>query len=215
VERCSSPLAAAVAVFNARRSANAADESAGLAREEVEMMREEHQVWLNRTNARADLHLTLKIVGADDQGVLWTEGSSAFVRVEVGTSNDGERAAGRTTFNVLAPRGTRYLRWCGPGGEELADVRPPAQTSEALTYPDGRVVESDCLYATLPEVGLRTPEVRFLSFSVNFPEPVEAGAEVVVPIRAKASADELPEDVEEVVLDHLACIRRGSPAARP
>jgi hypothetical protein len=50
---------------------------------------------------------------------------------------------------------------------------------------------------------------------VTFPEPLEEGAEVGVPLRAKASADELPEDVEEVASDYLVRIRRGSPSPGP
>ena len=78
---------------------------------------------------------------------------------------------------------------------------------EELTAPDGRSYPSEFLAAELPEVGRRTPDVRWVSFYFTFPEPLREGAEVIVPVRAKVSADELPEDVPGVVANHVVRVR--------
>lgn len=201
---------AALARRDSKRSAEASATSAEIAREQRDMMREEHEVWLEQVHARSDLELTMKTAGADDDGILRTEGSGVFIRVEVGIANRGSRAAGPTVLNVLAPRHTRHLRWSGPLGEEI-DRPLVAQTPETLTSPDGAVREADFLSQRLETVRRASPEVRFVSFSVDFPQPLQEGDEVVVPLRAKASADEQPEDASEVSVDHLVRVRREPP----
>lgn len=200
-------VALAAAIF-AKRSAGSAAESAELAREEVAMTRAEHEVWLKRMEARADLRLDLRTINADDEGVLRTTGSSVSVRVEVGVANAGELVAGQTTINVLAPRRTQNLRWCGPLGEdtELSHLRP-AETDEKVQGGDGEGRQAEYLSRAIDQVGLRTPVVVHVRFTVNVPDEGER----VVSLRAKASADELPEGVDEVVADHLVCVRRVRP----
>ena len=51
------------------------------------------------------------------------------------------------------------------------------------------------------------PDVRYFIFYFVFPEPLREGDEVVVPLRAKVSADELPDDVPGVVADHVVRVR--------
>jgi hypothetical protein len=188
-------LFAGVAGWYAKRSADATNQALTLARDEVDMARTEHNEFLRQLQARARLVVELSAKGANDDGVLRMGGTAGTVIVRVGLSNDGERAAGATVINVLVPRRTESFAWCGPNGEPLPDLPSPEPIPETLTGPDGREVEAAYIAAELPRVGLKAHLVRFVKFYVTLPQD---RSDVVVPIYARASADELPDDVDEV-----------------
>jgi hypothetical protein len=144
--------------------------------------------------ARAKFDVTLRVLdGVGVDGVRKTRTSRKVVHVEVGNSNTGNREAGRTVVNVLAPASLPRLRWSGPGGEERKDLDPPAPIpSETLTDADGREHPARYLYRELPGVRLRPGNVCHFSFTMK------AGWDSV-PLLVKVQADELPEDVPEVI----------------
>lgn len=199
-------IVAVVAAVHARRAAAAADESVSLAKDELTMARREHEVFLKELTARARFDLTLKSPQADDDGVIRTEGSGMWPRLEIGIANLGNKAAGPTTLNVLLPRHLEYARWCGPMGEDIPDVAPPADTAEVL--PDGQGGEVPAMYLTevLPRVGRRDHPVRWVRFSVHVPD----SGQMTIPLRVRASADELSDDESEPLVDVLLRIERAA-----
>jgi hypothetical protein len=130
-------LVAAVALVYAKRAAAAAHESVGLARGEARMARDEHEEFLRELRARANFTLQLRLTPEpDDDGVIRNDGTVIRVRIEILLKNDGEKVAGETVLNVIAPRGFG-LRWCGPRGEDIPGMEAPAETPELLTDADG------------------------------------------------------------------------------
>jgi hypothetical protein len=188
-------LLAGVAGWYAKRSADAADAAVGLAREEVKMARAEHEEFMRQLRARARFRLALRTTPApDDDGVIRENATVVNVRIEVILKNEGERAAGDTVVNVVAPRHVG-LRWCGPRGEQLADATPAAETPEELADADGRTWSGEYLKLTFPSVTRRAAYSRFAALSVEVPrEGVRS-----VPLKVTAQADELPDDVDEEV----------------
>jgi hypothetical protein len=188
-------LLAAVAGWYAKRSADHASEAVALARDEVEMAREEHNEFLRELRARARFRLSLSTwPEPDEDGVIREDATVVGVRVEVVLRNEGDRAAGETVLNVIGPELVwREFRWCGPNGEELPDALPPAPAPEELTDNDGRVWPARYLKLTLPRVSRRSPYARYARVSVEVP----SDGVTSVPVRVTAQADELPDDVHE------------------
>lgn len=64
----------------------------------------EHRAFMRQASARALLTLTFRPLAADADGVIRREREGAFEAiVEVGISNEGDKAATGTTLNVLVP----------------------------------------------------------------------------------------------------------------
>jgi len=154
----------------------------------------EHREYMKQLQARARFTLRLRPLRADDDGVIHTKGSKAYVIVEIGLKNDGNRAAGPTVINVVAPRHLETLRFCGPSGEELPATQAPAEAAETLVDAQGGRMSSKFLSTELPRVSLRPHYLKFARFPVDVPDQGEAN----VPLRVTAQADELPDDVSEV-----------------
>jgi hypothetical protein len=155
----------------------------------------EHREFLRRLRARANLRVTLSAKDADAHGVILMGGSAGTVIGRVGVDNKGDRAAGPTTLNLLAPRRLSNFRWCGPNGEPVPGLPNPEALPESLPDAEGGEIEAEYISVEIPRVGLKSSHVRFFSFYVNLRED---GGDVVVPFLARASADELPEDIDEV-----------------
>jgi hypothetical protein len=120
------------------------------------MARAEHDEFLRELRARANFTLRLRLTPEpDDDGVIRNDGSVIRVRIEILLKNDGEKVAGETVLNVIAPRGFG-LRWCGPRGEDMPGMEAPAETPELLTDADGRTVAAEYLKRSFPKVTLRS-----------------------------------------------------------
>jgi hypothetical protein len=186
---------ALVAALYAKRSADATDQAVQLARDEVEMARAEHAEFLHQLQARARFQLTPRPVypEPDEDGVLRIDATTLQVRVEIGLKNVGNRAAGETVLNVVAPRYLMNFRWSGPLAEELA-VAGPALTAEELTDDQGRVFVGQYLALILPSVTRRSHYARYFVFSIDVPRTGITS----VPFRLTAEADELPDDEPEL-----------------
>jgi hypothetical protein len=190
---------ALVAALYAKRSADATDEAVSLARDEVEMTREEHNEFLRQLQARARFRLVPRPIypQPDKDGVLRSDATTVTMRVEIGLKNHGDRAARETVINVLAPRHLESLRWSGPNGEKLAEANP-APSGETLTDADGHVHDAQYLALILPSVTRRSVYVRYFVFDVELPRDGITS----VPVRVTAEADELPDDELEPT-EHL------------
>jgi hypothetical protein len=171
----------------------------GIAAWALGMSFSEHREFLARLRARADFTGTVKFPPADDTDgdivTLVTEGNGGTIRIEVGLKNQGNRAAGLTVLNLIAPAWTRNsLSWSGPQGQAL-DVRsPPAPTDEQLTDPTGASTDAVYLALELPRVARRPHYVKFARLNFD----VAVGGERWLPVRFTAQADELPDDVDEL-----------------
>lgn len=138
-------LLAGVAGWYAKRSADSTAEALSLARDEVNMAKTEHAEFLRQLRARARFRLLPRPLypEPDDDGVIRVDASTVRVLVEFGLKNVGDRAAGETVLNVLAPRSVSNFRWSGPRGEETPpDAKPAADTPEELTDADGKTTSA-------------------------------------------------------------------------
>jgi hypothetical protein len=154
--------------------------------------------------ARAAFRLTVDLVNAEND-VLITDATNTNVRLRVGVENVGTLAAGRTTVNLLVPeRCLRWLRWSGPGGQELPEVKPADTTSEQVGG-GADAGPSAYLVQVLDSVPRRTPVVLYATLSI---EGLQPGTEQSLPVRAKAQADELAEDVFEETVEREFRVRR-------
>ena len=70
---------------------------------------------------------------------------------------------------------------------------------------NGSPVESQWLTIELPRVGRKPHHAIFVAFSAPSPE---RGEETTVQLRIKAQADELPDDIDEYVIEHDVRIGR-------
>jgi hypothetical protein len=93
------------------------------------------------------------------------------------------------------------LQWCGPNGEALG-LTGPSTTDEVLCDSAGNELAASYLDVEMPRITRRSGYVRHAYF---FAAPPEEGV-LEVPLRAKVQADELPEDVDEEVLDWIISI---------
>jgi hypothetical protein len=201
---------AAVAAWYAKRSSDATDRAVSLARDEVEMARAEHAEFLRQLQARAKFQFTVRPTPEPgDDGVIRVDATVACVTVEIGLRNVGERAAGETLVNAIAPRDLREFRWSGPHGEVRPDDSDPAETREELTDDDGRVYPGQYLDKELPRVTRRPYYVTWVTLMVEVP----AQGVRSVPLRFTAEADELPD--EEPLVSETLMLRVGKVAPEP
>jgi hypothetical protein len=154
--------------------------------------------YLRRLRARAEFKLAMRPASDTEDGVCRTEAQKAAVRVALGIKNEGAKAAGETLVNALVPSHLESVRWCGPTGQEVdvSSVTTPTD-DEKLTAPDGAEYDAKYLSRTLPRVGTKPHHLLHFQFYVHLPEP----GEVVVPVRVKVQADEIPDEIEDYVAD--------------
>jgi hypothetical protein len=187
---------AVVAAAYAKRSADSADHALSLARDEVGMARTEHPQFLRELRARARFRLSVKMIptpGGD--GVIREPATIVRLRLEVGLKNEGDRAAGETVLNVIAPRGlVGDFRWSGPQGELKPGASGPADAPETMTDADGKDWPAHYLALTIPRVTRRSPVAAFATMTVEVPRQGDVRS---VPLRVTADADELPEGEPE------------------
>jgi len=200
-------VVAVAAALYARRSVKTADETLALARQEVGMAREQHEQFRRELRARARFKLSASVPGAGPDGVYRVDASACLLQVLVGLTNVGDRAAGPTTINLLAPRSLgENFRWSGPGGHEIPNADPARYpTTETFDHPEFGV-EAVYLMRELPRVTRKTPVVGWVRISAQVP----MDGETVIPMRLKAAADELPDDEDEAVLDFVVRVGRAN-----
>lgn len=78
-------------------------------------------------------------------------------------------------------------------------------TEEKLTGPDGTEYDAKFLSRTVPRVGTKPHHVVYFQFYVDTRQP---GDSAEVPVRVKVQADEIPDDIEEYVVDHVVRVER-------
>lgn len=162
--------------------------------------------FISGLRARAKFKVTLTTVGRGmKEGVRWTKAGRTAVRVSVGIKNEGNKAAGETLINALVPAHLENVRWSGPGGQATEEPKATAPTNEKLTGPDGTEYDAKFLSRTLPRVGTKPHHVVYFQFWAETKRP---GDSVAVPIRVKVQADEIPDDIEEYVVDHIVRVER-------
>jgi hypothetical protein len=186
-----------IAVLDVRRkrSADASDEAG-------DSTAPWYRVLGARFARRAKFVLTLEAEGAGPDGEVVTASANPTVelRVDVGLTNASAADAGPTTMKVLVPRGSDP-RWVG--GTTTADEREP--TTELLGVGDSQV-EVSCLTKVLPRVGRSDNPVATLTVTVPVPPRGEGAARI--PIRFRASAEELGVG-DDPVIDRVFSVRRS------
>jgi len=192
-------LLAGGALIYARRAADAAAESLALTREEADRSRVEHLEFLRQLRARARFEVTLRAEGADESGVITSDATVTYVTVEVGLRNVGEKAAGPTFINLLAPQGIAHFKLMTEAGGE--DPQQPRPVPETLTA-EGHEVPAQFLSVD------RTPRRTSFTRRAFLQVPVPDAGEAVIPVRVKVESDDLPDDEPEVVRDLTLRVRR-------
>ena len=162
----------------------------------------EHSVFIRQLKARANFTLTADVeTGAspDDPDLIKVAASAVIVRVRVGISNVGTKAAGPTLLNVLVPALFEDPAWVDHRGVRDGPKIAPIPTPELLKMPDGREVQAHWIEKKIPRVALRGGQVAWFAVQVGVPTDL--------PIRIVAQSDDLPDDVTEVVLDKTIRVR--------
>jgi hypothetical protein len=161
--------------------------------------------------ARARFDVSVRTVDADEEGIRWTDANTTtqITRIAIGLKNIGDRPAGETLLNILVPEGLEYARWSGPGGEEIPDGKQTAPTPELLQDADGEErIASKHLGTTWRRIGMRSHYEKYVTLPVQLP-PRETGLQQgTVPVRIKVQADELPDDIDEYVIDYTVRVVR-------
>jgi hypothetical protein len=133
-----------------------------------------------------------------------------LVRVVFGLKNEGDKAATTTILNALvAQEHVVSLRWCGPNGEEIDGSPPSGHTVENFEdnddgHDEGKKIAAHWITLELTRVAKRPYYVRYFEFNVA----VASANEAVIPVRLKAEADELPDDVREATQTLLVRVVR-------
>lgn len=119
--------------------------------------------------------------------------------LEIGISNEGDKAAEWANVNALFPDWIETLYWCDPEKRhpDGPDARRTLDTDEVLTDAEGRSSAAKFLMHTYRVVTRRTHRVRYIYFG-----PYGVGRSV--PIRVKIESDDQPEDKPEVVAEFMA-----------
>jgi hypothetical protein len=172
----------------------------------------EHREFLRRLKARAKLELTLRVVQPADataEGLIEIDGNAGTFVVEIGLKNTGDKAAGPAIINLLAPEYVE-LRWSGPRGEDLGQEAKQRLYAAETFEVAGRAapVPARYLWKETPRISLRGARVAYASFYVSLGSSEEFRA----PLRATASCDELPDNVDEVSASLPVRIRQRSAA---
>jgi hypothetical protein len=153
--------------------------------------------FMRGVRSRAEFKVTLRPAGLGiEDGVRRTTAGKTAVRVAIGIKNVGKKAAGETLVNALVPGHLEQVRWAGPNGQKIEGSSGTAPTDdEMLTAPDGTEYHAKYLTRLLPRIGTKPHHLLHFQFYVEIKEP----GEVVIPVRVKVQADEIPDDVEDYV----------------
>ena len=150
--------------------------------------------------SRAEFKVTLHSAGRGvEDGVQRMTAMNGTVRVAVGIKNEGKKAAGETLVNALVPSHLQETRWCGPNGQKVEAPTGTTSTNEKLVASDGTEYPAKYLSRMLPRVGTKPHHLLHFQFSIELPRH---GDSVVIPVRVKVQADEIPDDIEDYV-EHL------------
>lgn len=167
----------------------------------LRMARTEHQVFLDMVLSRADFKLDVWIQHHEvTDGVIETDADRIGVQLQLGIANTGKKAASSVGVNLLAPTTADVFTWITPQGQDLGgrdDTSGPVSTAEELVAEDGTRHPAHFLIRQIHRVGLRDSHVSFAKLS--FRMPPQPGSEIVVPVKFKVWADELPDDLEDRV----------------
>lgn len=163
------------------------------------------RAFLRDVRARARFKLTLRSVWADEDEVMRSRKKAFHALVSIGVKNEGDKAAGETLVNALVPRHLEHVKWCGPNGERSDETSVLTKTDdEKLTSPDGTEYEAMYLSRMLPRVGTKPHHLLHFRFRIEMQEP----GPLVLPIRVKVQADEMPDDIEDYVKDLMVRVER-------
>lgn len=164
--------------------------------------------WNKELKARAKFDLSVSVRGEEGgQLELPPDTQVAECLVRVAVTNDGERAATTTLMNFLAPAFVESIHWVTSSGVRLkgATEAAPAQEDEVLTEPGQTTpYAAEYLDFEVDRIGRNSIFEVHVLMKVRIP----SSNEIRVPVRATASADEIPDDVPEYEKDLLVVIQR-------
>jgi hypothetical protein len=195
-------LVGALALVYSAKASNIAKETLDVTRAQHELAEAQHDLDRRQfeqdqadRSAHAAFELSIDLAEADgdsDGRVQTTDGNYVHVRVRVGISNVGTRAAGPTRVSALIPKSlvsAHVPRWCDAGRRVLTQLGAATTSTEPAGV--GASGASLRLDRKLDGVSTSAPEVLYFTFRAG---PLsERGQEI--PVRVRVQADESRADL--------------------
>jgi hypothetical protein len=173
---------------------------------------DEHRVFMDRLNARADFDVTLYLVDRLTQGdvleVTNPPGTPVRLKWQLGVENTGDKAADGASVNFLLPAAASDPKWVTQVGHPVPDTdlkHGPMSTAEELVAADETRHPAQYLIKEMDRVPRKGSRVAFVSAAIPTPEE---GGEVRVPVSFRIESDDLPDDVEDRRI-HLETVVRN------
>lgn len=178
-------ISMALAVYAVKLSKQSADS----ARNSLGIAEEQHAVFLQQRDARAEFELSIYLDRYPPTKVIETTEDEVRLKWNMGIQNVGSKVASRVGVNLLIPSSLTNFHWTDQTGRfVLSNPTQLLQTSEELPAGDGSSEPSQYLVETLDTVDLTTSQVCFASATVESPPP---GQERTVPVKFKVWSDDL------------------------
>jgi hypothetical protein len=175
------------AVFDARRSRRAAEQSLRIAQEQ-------HAVFLEERSARADFTVELSVQHPPpERRALRAASGGQAVRVRLRVTNVGTRAANPLRMNLLYPERCTAERWTGEDGSWITGEVPVPITADESLQVAGEPIATNQVYREWESLIPDSVMIAFFQVAV----PLDEGwPEVEVPFSVRAWADHMPDGID-------------------
>lgn len=209
-------LIAIVGIVIAVKAWKSAQQNLTVARDALKISQTEHEVFMESQNARAELVMSVQMVGAIANNRT-IDAEAANLRWEVGIENLGNTTATNIRVNFLLPTMLTDPTWTNQSGTPVRHPTldgGPNTTDEMLPSPNfGDAMPSHYLIKTIERLEpRRTHAVMFVSAEFVLGEP---GVPIHIPVKAKAWCDELPDDVDSVDVEYDSTVTKADLKAPP
>lgn len=167
----------------------------------------EHQIFVERLNARADFVLDLYLAGGADGHIVESDQPHVWIKWQMGMANSGQKAAEAVGVNFVVPGDLDELAWVRQDSGPVSDPRNeygPMSTAEEL--PTGSGLSAQYLAKKVDRVSLRDNVVAFAMAAV--PMPANPGEERQVIASFRVWSDDLPEDIPDQRAELTITLRR-------
>lgn len=182
-----------------------------VSQDSLRIARREHQVFMDRLNARADFAVTLYLADrkAPEHVLEVTNPAGTPVRLkwQLGIENVGDKPADGALINFLLPAVATDPKWVTQTGNPIPDRglrHGPMSTAEELVAENNSRHPAQYLIMEMDRVPLKGSRVAFASAAIPTPA---VGDEVRVPVSFRIESDDLPDDVRERRIDLETTVR--------
>jgi hypothetical protein len=202
-------IAAIGSLYYSHRQKELAEDQTKIARNALAQSSEEHRVFIEELQRRADFDVKLELLPSEwsDGTITAPIGSIGRPRLQIGIKNTGRKRATHVLVNVVAPERLRgNFHWSHEDGTPR-DIdkwdQATTPTPEILRDADGRDHRGAYLSHTYDVITRRSHYVTWVSFPM-----LDAHS---VPFRVRVESDDLPDDRPEVVADFMVRVVPPTP----